>query len=472
MGKKKKKGGTGGGTSKKSRPAGDQTWQKKMLVAPRRKTAAVETGPGGKKGQHHKHRRGHGGPGRGPIHAKPNVLLFHHEDGLSVLSLRNGRPVCHLSLVDDSLYDDLNGDGIIDQVQILRGGTANNLNAFRNAAQGAAGIMGRGSAPQGGEEEGGTAEERKKESAKFAGDLVERIMKEGPMADREGSAIDPDKKGTGTGVGSLCHAMVLSGLPAREKVFHASLCDPAAAEREALQRQAQEEPEDVAGTGGGRGRAARGAAARARARRNASNRQLGVGAAPPLPVETLDVQAPPGERDVVFAVGTGSVSRYNPHGVNMWTTARKGPEEGGLPTWGGDAPARFGRPASTSPAHLARINFTAAYRAGSPAVRPVLVAGEDGLAILSAGRGRVLASASYPQAAASRPLLADVSGDGTSDLIVVSADGVWGYKVRVETGGSRFLRVAVGLLLLGIGVAALRNKFGQPHGVDKRSTDF
>merc|ERR1712183_876073 len=54
-----------------------------------------------------------------PLKGKPNVVLFHGHDGLAVLSLRNGRPVCHISLTDHTLYADMDQDGVIDQVQVV-----------------------------------------------------------------------------------------------------------------------------------------------------------------------------------------------------------------------------------------------------------------------------------------------------------------------------------------------------------------
>ena len=46
-----------------------------------------------------------------PKTGKPNVVVFHGRDGLAVISLKNGRPVCHVSLVDNTLYADIDKDG-------------------------------------------------------------------------------------------------------------------------------------------------------------------------------------------------------------------------------------------------------------------------------------------------------------------------------------------------------------------------
>ena len=68
-----------------------------------------------------------------------------------------------------------------------------------------------------------------------------------------------------------------------------------------------------------------------------------------------------------------------------------------------------------------------------------------------------------------RPVLADLNGDGTTDVLVATADAYWGYTVHVRTGSSVFFRIAVGLLLMGVMLALLRNRFGPKPG--KRSTD-
>ena len=85
--------------------------------------------------------------------------------------------------------------------------------------------------------------------------------------------------------------------------------------------------------------------------------------------------------------------------------------------------------------------------------------------------GVILSSVSYPQASVARPILADLSGDGTSDIIVISTDAVWGYKVSIRASSASFLRIVSGLLFMATALAALYNRFSQPPGIDRRSTD-
>jgi len=89
--------------------------------------------------------------------------------------------------------------------------------------------------------------------------------------------------------------------------------------------------------------------------------------------------------------------------------------------------------------------------------------------ILSLKSGKVLASATFSQTSLDRPILADATGDGTPDVLIRSADAIWGYQAVVQSGASTLFRILVGLLLMGMLLALLRNRFGQKG--DKRSTD-
>mmetsp|Transcript_19231 Transcript_19231/g.44796 ORF Transcript_19231/g.44796 Transcript_19231/m.44796 type:complete len:117 (-) Transcript_19231:1914-2264(-) len=103
--------------------------------------------------------------------------------------------------------------------------------------------------------------------------------------------------------------------------------------------------------------------------------------------------------------------------------------------------------------------------------RPILLSGENGMALLSATHGSVLASTVFPQASRGRPILADLSGDGTQDAIVTCSDALWGYQIIVTTGSSVVFRIMVGLLIMGIALALLRNRYSGQQD-DKRSTDI
>ena len=138
----------------------------------------------------------------------------------------------------------------------------------------------------------------------------------------------------------LCHVLVLSGIPAREEVFSANLCS---------NRKGSITPAKNA-----------------------------FSTAPPLAVPGLNHRGV----DLVFALNSRQVSRYDPSGNEVWTTLS---DRAPLPSWSAMT--------THSPASMQQIDFPAVTRgAASPAVRPILVAGEDGASILSAGRGVILSS--------------------------------------------------------------------------------
>eukprot|EP00804_Cyclotella_cryptica_P030356 CCRYP_011898-RA/>CCRYP_011898-RA protein AED:0.02 eAED:0.02 QI:389/1/1/1/1/1/2/670/819 len=114
-----------------------------------------------------------------PKMGKPNVVLFHGRDGLAVLSLKNGRPVCHVSLIDNALYADIDRDGVVDVVQVV-------------------------TSPEGMSHSEGIQS------------LVQRIAK----SENRGNSIQVDNKSDGP---VICHALVTSGLP-RERRSLLPLC--------------------------------------------------------------------------------------------------------------------------------------------------------------------------------------------------------------------------------------------------------
>lgn len=317
---------------------------------------------------------------RHPHNGKPNVILFHGREGLAVLSLKNGRPVCHISLMDHSLYADMDSDGVIDIVQVV-------------------------TSPEGSNRSSGVQS------------LIQRIGKEASKFENQPNLV-------------ICHALVTSGLPPREEVFTAPLClggpvDPS-------------RPHLVA--------------------------------APPLLIEGSMGYG----NDVVFAMNNGVVVRYDFNGREVWR--KKGGLKDGTPSWySGHSAAFLGRvqfgSVRESHSSVSASSHRNQHRPGSP-VRPILLSGEDGAALMSPASGKVLFSVVYPQTVTSQPLLADLNGDGTDDLLVVSNDAIWGYRVVVETGRSGGFTIVVVTLLIGVALAALVHKTSHlPGQPPRRSTD-
>lgn len=350
----------------------------------------------------------------GHIHyGRPNVLVNHHQGGLHVHSLQNGQPLCQMSLLEDTLYVDLQQDGVLDSIQVI----TQSKNLLKDME---------------------TGEFRDP----WVADLARRIEEQNPSAQDEAmkdknSKVARQMKQKRLS-NKLCHALALSGMPAQEELFSTSLCY----------------------TG-------------SEARKNndlANNPNLQVFAAPPLVVESLYAQHRNRERDIIFAMSNGVVSRIRGStGRRQWKLNGKRLVEG-FPSWG--------RWEAQQTVSLTRLEVLHPQSGGGglsikPHARPILLVGESSLAVLSATNANVLAVANVPQRSFQRPILADISGDGTTDVMVVTSDAVWGYVIQVQSGASIFFRILVGCLMMGILLAVLRNRFGhhQMRNQHKRSTD-
>lgn len=312
---------------------------------------------------------------------RPNVVLFHGREGLAVLSLKNGRPVCHVSLMDGSLYADIDEDGMIDTIQVV------------------------------------TSPKSQVVSGAVAS-LIQRFAEE---ADELGSASIPDAP-------VICHALVTSGLPPREELFTAPLC-----------------------LGG------------------PINRPQ-ITSAPPLLVEGSMGYG----NDVVFAMNNGVVVRYDFNGREIWR--KKGGITDGTPSWHSGQSAFLGRLqfGLTREIHssVSASSHRNQHRLGSP-LRPILLSADDGAVLISPTSGNVLASVVYPQLVKSQPTLADLSGDGTDDLLVVSDDAIWGYHIVVDTDQSGYFVIIVVTLLIGVAVAVLIHKMNLQSSLSPiRNTEF
>lgn len=211
----------------------------------------------------------------------------------------------------------------------------------------------------------------------------------------------------------LCHVQVLSGLPSKEELFAVNVCGPKRYQQDNIDRFNNVQP------------------------------------APLLAVESFRRNG----NDLIAAVSSGVVTRID--GTTGWRQWQlHGKHYPDFPHWDDELVVAMTRIESR---HVV------------PATRPVLLVGENSLVLLSARRGKYLASATFPQPSLMQPQIMDLNGDGTSDVLVVTADAYWGYNIHVRTGTSIGFRLVVGLLLLGMMLALLRNRFGPHPG--KRSTD-
>ena len=321
-------------------------------------------------------------------------------------SLKNGRSLCHLSLQDATLYADINHDGTLDSLQVV---TSQKAMAQLDGDDDAA-VQERKWVDR-------LAEKVSNQNQRSKGKKMEMISNQ--MADQR-LAQTP-----------LCHLLALSGIPTKEELFSTSLCYTSKKGKIIMTptHPIQGAPLLVVEPS-------------SRGGRSAQNHR---------------------GNDIVAAVNTGFVSRVRGNtGRRLWKHNGHRQYGADFPTWDED---------TTDVVLLDHVNSDSII----PSLRPIVLAGDNSAVLLDPGSGNVLGGsrsglAMFPQPSRTKPRLVDFDGDGTEDLIVSSRDGIWGYKVVVTTGASGVFRIVVGLLMMGLMLAVLRNRFGPHPG--KRSTDL
>ena len=64
----------------------------------------------------------------------------------------------------------------------------------------------------------------------------------------------------------------------------------------------------------------------------------------------------------------------------------------------------------------------------------ILVSGRNELVAIEVGSGRVVGGLTLPQELAAFPIVGDWDGDGVDDVIFITSDATWGYRVEVTKG--------------------------------------
>jgi len=165
--------------------------------------------------------------------------------------------------------------------------------------------------------------------------------------------------------------------------------------------------------------------------------------APPLLVESISTSK---GYDVVAALNTGTVQRvHGQYGRRLWKTAAKHRDVTSehFPLW-------------ENPYNVVLDRINSPYLV--PHMRPIVLVGDDGLALFSVEHGTMMASTKFPQPMSRRPVLTDFDGDGTTDILVQTENAIWGYQVEVYTGSSAFMRIMVGLVYALLLLAFLKSR--------------
>lgn len=325
---------------------------------------------------HHRRKNEHSNHQYEPVQGKPNALVTQTRGGLQIRSLKNGKAFCHLALLEENLYSDLNNDGVLDQVQVV-------LHTKTH-----------------------------KPNDKFIWNLAAKLdqqhhpPKENSTEKQEHLKSKPQ----------LCHILALSGIPAKEEMFSAPICGKV---RE----------------------------------RSGVNPAINLDSVNPLVVESIGTRG--NKHDIIVALNNGMVHRIQGSGGRrMWFLSGT-QRTSNFPTWEEE---------NNQNALLARIQSNHI----APPSRPLLLTGDNSLAVLSVTTGDILASAAFPQKSSSKPIVTDLSGDGSADVMILTHDVILGYQVVINRGAPVTQRILVGLLLMLLMLATIRNRYSRGG---KRSTD-
>ena len=225
----------------------------------------------------------------------------------------------------------------------------------------------------------------------------------------------------------LCHATLLSGILARDELFRIYLC--AGLTKNYKRKKGTDRLEQL--------------------------KQIGVSSGPPLLVESFSTKNGKSREDIIFFLNHGSIQRYDASGELQWSRNR--PSEN-IPRWDSESIESNG--------FLGRINFQQLSNQIAN-IRPILCMGNDEMIIMSSGGGRILANVPFPQLVVGPPILADIDGDGTTDILVMTKDAIWGYSVKI-IGRSFLIRISIAILVIGFLVAIIFATIS--HGFE-RATD-
>ncbi|KAJ6822722.1 uncharacterized protein M6B38_387675 [Iris pallida] len=279
----------------------------------------------------------------------PNVVVAHQKEGIEAIHLASGRTICKLHLLEGGLHADINGDGVLDHVQVVGGNGA------------------------------------------------EQTVISGSM-----EVLKP------------CWAVATSGVPVREQLFNASICHYS--HFNIFQHG------DFARNFG----------------RTADAGTLEV--ATPILVRRDDGHhhRKGSHGDVVFLTNRGEVTSYSPgpHG------------EGAIWRWQLSTGATWSNlPSPSGMMEAAVVPTLKAFTLRAHDIHEVIIAAGDQEAVVISPGGSLLASIELPGSPTHALVLEDFSGDGLTDIIVLTSGGVYGF-VQTRQPGALFFTTLVGCLII------------------------
>ncbi|KAL0904280.1 hypothetical protein M5K25_026367 [Dendrobium thyrsiflorum] len=284
----------------------------------------------------------------------PNVVVAHQKEGIEAVHLASGRAICKLHLPEGGLHADINGDGVLDHVQVVGGNGA------------------------------------------------ERTVVTGSM-----EVLKP------------CWAVATSGVPVREQLFNASICHHS--HFNLFQHG------DFARSFG----------------RTVDSGAVEVATPILLGRDDGHKHRKGSHGDIVFLTSHGEVTSYSP-GVHG---------DGATWKWQLTTGATWSNlPSPSGMAEEAKIVPTLkAFSLRAHDNKEVIIAGGDQEAVVISPGGSFLSSIELPGSPTHALVLDDFSGDGFTDIILVTSSGVYGF-VQTRQPGALFFSTLVGCLIIIMGV--------------------
>ncbi|XP_021718102.1 uncharacterized protein LOC110685869 [Chenopodium quinoa] len=297
----------------------------------------------------------------------PNVVVAHEKEGIEALHLASGRTLCKLQLQEGGLHADINGDGVLDHVQVVGGNGA------------------------------------------------EQTVVSGSM-----EVLRP------------CWAIATSGVPVREQLFNASICH-------------HYSPFNLFQHGEfsrGFGRA-----------QDVSS--LEVATPILIPRDDGHHHRKGSHGDVIFLTSRGEVTSYSPgeHGheaVWQWQIMT-GATWSNLPSPSGMMES--GNVVPTLKLFSLRVHDNR---------QLILVAGDQEAIVISVD-GSILTTLELPAPPTHALVSSDFSNDGLNDIILVTANGVYGF-VQSRQPGALFFSTLVGCLIVVMGVIFVTQHLNSVNG--------
>ncbi|RCV23336.1 hypothetical protein SETIT_4G290700v2 [Setaria italica] len=284
----------------------------------------------------------------------PNVIVAHEKEGIEAVHLASGRTICKLHLTEGGLHADINGDGVLDHVQVVGGNG-----------------------------------------------IKEQTVVSGSM-----EVLKP------------CWAVATSGVPVREQLFNVSICH--------YNHFNLFHHGDFSRSFGRK------------------FDTTGLEVATPILVQTDDghKHRRGSHGDIVFLTSQGEVTSYSPGLLGHDAVWRWQVSTGA--TWS-NLPSPSGMMENIVVPTLKAFSLRSYDR------KEVIIAGGDQEAVVLSPSGGILAIIELPAPPTHALIMEDFSGDGLTDMVVVTSGGVYGF-VQIRQPGALFFSTLVGCLIVVIGV--------------------